>query len=58
MLIMGQTGAGKTTLVNAFLNCLLGICYEDQFRYVLVDERDLLAERQEASLAAGADEQA
>ena len=42
---MGQTGAGKTTFVNALVNFILGIDYNDKFRYVIVDERDLIAER-------------
>ena len=42
ILIMGQTGAGKTTLVDAYLNYLLGIDFYDEFRYKLVDERDLI----------------
>ena len=42
---MGQTGSGKTTLINSFLNYVLGIDFYDKFRYVLVDEKDLVAER-------------
>ena len=45
LLVMGQTGAGKTTYVDSFANFLLGIEYYDKFRYKLVDERDLLEER-------------
>ena len=42
---MGQTGAGKTTLVDSFFNYLMGIDYFDKFRYKLIDESDLVEER-------------
>ena len=45
LLIMGQTGTGKTTLVDSFINYLLGIEFYDKFRYKLVDERKLAEER-------------
>ena len=38
---MGQTGAGKTTLVDSFCNYLFGIEFYDKFRYRLVDEKAL-----------------
>ena len=55
LLVMGQTGAGKTTLVDSILNYLLGIDYYDKFRYKLVDETELLLEREELLKKAGAD---
>ena len=33
ILMVGDTGSGKTTLMNSYLNYLLGIKYEDTFRY-------------------------
>ena len=45
LLVVGQTGAGKTTLIDSFVNNLLGIDLEDKFRYRLVDERNLIEER-------------
>ena len=35
-MVVGQTGSGKTTLLNAFINYLLGIKYEDDFRYFII----------------------
>ena len=44
-MVAGQTGAGKTTLVDSFLNYLLGTEYYDKFRYKLVDEKKLVDDR-------------
>jgi energy-coupling factor transporter ATP-binding protein EcfA2 len=38
LMVVGQTGSGKTTLLNAFLNFLLGVEYEDNFRFKLIHE--------------------
>ena len=38
LMVVGQTGSGKTTLLNAFINYLLGIKYEDDFRYFIIYE--------------------
>ena len=43
---MGQTGAGKSTLLDSFLNFLIGIDYYDNFRYKLIDEKELIRERE------------
>ena len=43
IVVLGQTGCGKTTLVDSFLNYILGVDFFDKFRYKLVDERDLVA---------------
>ena len=37
-LVIGQSGSGKTTWIDAFLNHILGIEFYDKFRYRLVDE--------------------
>ena len=37
-MVVRQTGSGKTTLLNAFINYLLGIKYEDDFRYFIIYE--------------------
>ena len=38
LMVVGQTGCGKTTLLNAFANYLFGIKYEDDFRYNIIYE--------------------
>ena len=36
LLVIGQTGHGKTTFVNALVNIYMGINFNDKFRYLLV----------------------
>ena len=38
-MVVGQTGSGKTTFLNAFINHILGIKYEDDFRYYIIFEK-------------------
>jgi GTP-binding protein EngB required for normal cell division len=38
ILVMGATGSGKTTWINAMINYVLGVEWDDPFRYKLVDE--------------------
>ena len=35
-MILGATGSGKTTLINAFANYLWGVEYKDDYRYKIV----------------------
>ena len=38
ILMMGASGAGKTTWINAMINYILGIKWQTPFRFLLIDE--------------------
>ena len=38
LMVVGQTGSGKNTLLNSLNNALCGIQLQDNFRYIIIDE--------------------
>ena len=40
LMLVGATGAGKTTLINGLFNFITGVEWDDPFRFRLVDEVD------------------
>lgn len=40
ILVIGETGSGKTTLINSFVNAVMGITISMKFRYFIISEND------------------
>jgi septin family protein len=39
-MVVGETGSGKTTLINSMANYHFGVNFRDKFRYILVDDHN------------------
>ena len=39
IMVVGKTGSGKTSLLNSFVNSLLGVEYEDNYRFKIISEK-------------------
>ena len=40
ILLVGASNSGKTSLINAMINCVFDFEWEDSFRIQLMDEKD------------------
>jgi GTPase SAR1 family protein len=49
IVVVGVTGAGKTTFCDSLVNFFLDVDYYDEIRYKLVDERSLNSNDQTSS---------
>ena len=48
IMVLGATGAGKTTTINCITNYILGVCWEDEFRFKLISEVEYEGNRSQA----------
>ena len=49
IIMCGESGNGKTTLINSFVNYLLGVQFGDNFRYKIINDNPYLAQNNNIS---------
>ena len=47
ILMIGATGTGKSTLIDGIFNHILGVEYEDNFRFTIIDMKEEEKEKTE-----------
>ena len=45
LIFLGESKSGKTTLINPYINYILGINYIDDFRYKIIDEKKFIVDQ-------------
>lgn len=50
LIVIGETGSGKTTLLNGLINFLMEIRKDDDFRYIIIDEKEIQKEEDSHTL--------
>ncbi|XP_071833385.1 uncharacterized protein [Apostichopus japonicus] len=48
IMVVGATGAGKTTLINGMINYVLGVDWKDNFRFQLIFDKEEAKQRTQA----------
>ncbi|XP_062343311.1 uncharacterized protein LOC134041081 [Osmerus eperlanus] len=50
ILLMGETGTGKSTLINMMVNCIVGVEWEDKYRFEMVAQTRSQTESQTTAI--------
>lgn len=45
LLLLGATGTGKSTLIDALINYIAGVSYNDNHRFTLINKTNMEKER-------------